>query len=184
MSSNGTDEAAPADDSDDRGLSLTRRKFLKRGAAAGIGAAALYIAPSMSSATARRAYAGITAPPAPCTDTESPVITSISTGILVLPPPETLQIDTTVGGYITAKATDNEALAEIEIELVSAPLGIGDAYFTCAEKVKSGSYTQYFDAFELEVGLCNGTATATDCCGLTGSKSFVLQVTNSGPIDT
>ncbi len=182
MSPNGTGEAAPADDSDDRGLSLTRRKFLKRGAAAGIGAAALYIAPSMSSATARRAYAGITAPPAPCTDTEPPVITSISTCNIVLLPPETLQIDTAVGGYITATAEDNEALAEIEIKLVGAPQGIGDAYFTCAEKVKSGSYTQYFDPLELGVGFYDGTATATDCCGLTGSKSFVLQVTNLGSV--
>ncbi|MDA1280448.1 MAG: twin-arginine translocation signal domain-containing protein [Chloroflexi bacterium] len=47
------------------GLSASRRSFLKKGLAAGVGAAAIYVAPSMSSAIAHRAYAGITGPPVP-----------------------------------------------------------------------------------------------------------------------
>ena len=175
MSENETYNLADTVDNDERNRFLTRRKFLRRGALAGLGAAALYVAPSMSSTRAKRAYAGITGD---CTDTISPVIKSILTGSVFLPP--TLEINTAEGGYITATATDNEALAEIEIELVGISLVIGDAYFTCADPVKSASYTRYFDPFELEVGFYNGTATATDCCGNEGSKSFDLKVTNLG----
>ena len=172
MPLNGSDEATPTNDRDDHDVALTRRKFLKRGAAVGVGAVALYVAPSMSSTRAKKAYASITGPP--CTDTEPPQITSVFT----LAEAEILHIDTAVGGYLTATATDNEALAEIEIELEF--LGVpGDAYFTCADKVKSDSYTQYFDPFELAPGFYNGTATATDCCGNEGSQGFVLHVTDS-----
>ena len=60
MSIKGPTGAVGADEHAKHNRSLTRRKFLRRGAVAGLGVAALYVAPSMSSVTARPAYASIT----------------------------------------------------------------------------------------------------------------------------
>ena len=60
MSIKGPNGAVGADEHAKHNRSLTRRKFLRRGAVAGLGVAALYVAPSMSSVTARPAYASIT----------------------------------------------------------------------------------------------------------------------------
>ena len=117
-----------SDNEDDR--SLTRRKFLKRGAAVGVGAAALYMAPSMSSTRANRAYANTGAPP--CTDDVRPLITGFGLGtgtpsglitevpIAIYPPgPLPTSAQPTP---ISAVATDNVALQQIEIEIVSLSL--------------------------------------------------------------
>ena len=51
-----SDETTELVEIDDRDSSLSRRRFLKRRAAAGLGAAVLYVAPSMSTSRADSAY--------------------------------------------------------------------------------------------------------------------------------
>ncbi len=55
------------------GLTIGRRKFLKRGAAVAAGLTALYVVPKMSTAVARPAYAAAT--PIPQRDTTAPLLT-------------------------------------------------------------------------------------------------------------
>ena len=167
MSPNGIGEAAPADDSDDRGLSLTRRKFLKRGAAVGIGVAALYVAPSMSSTTAKRAYASITG----CPDTEPPFINSIMTGDSGGP----LSINTKNGGYLTIVASDNHSLASIYVVIGSLSYS-GELVLDCDLLVQNGTFEIHFDTENCIVGDHNGTVTATDCCENEITQDFTLNM--------
>ena len=173
MSPNGTGEAAPADDSDDRGLSLTRRKFLKRGAAVGIGAAALYIAPSMSSTQARRAYASITGPNGVliCDDTEPPNFVSIMTGDSGGP----LSINSETGGYLTIVAYDNHSLASIYVVIGSLSYS-GELVLDCDLQVQNGTFEIHFDTENCIDGDHNGMIIIRDCCENEINHAFVLNM--------
>ena len=168
MSPNGTGEAAPADDSDDRGLSLTRRKFLKRGAAVGIGAAALYIAPSMSSTRAKRAYASITGA---CPNTESPTLVSVMTGDSGGP----LSIDSQAGGYLTIVASDNHSLASIYVAIGSLSYS-GSLIFPCVDQVTNGTFEIHFDTENCIDGDHNGIIIIKDCCENEFTDEFMLNM--------
>lgn len=71
MSPRETGESVTTNDRDgDHSRSVTRRRFLKRGAVVAAGVATLYVAPSFSSVTASPAYASITGTATPTPPTE------------------------------------------------------------------------------------------------------------------
>ena len=168
MSPNGIGEAAPADDSDDPGLSLPRRKSLQRGAAVGIGAAALYIAPSMSSTRAKRAYASITGA---CPDTEPPTLDSIMTGDSGGP----LSINSQTGGYLTIVASDNHSLASIYVAIGSLSYS-GSVFFDCDLQLQNGTLEIHFDTENCVDGDHNGTFIIKDCCENEFIDDFMLRM--------
>lgn len=167
MPNDETNETTDLDVLSDRNSTLTRRKFLKRGAAAGAGAVALYMAPSMSSTRAKRAYAGITGG---CDDTVFPQIDLITSSE---ESGDEQRINTTAFGQLIVDASDNHSLAAIEVDIVALSLSSVQP-FPCDAPVTSGSLVVPFPPGDFANGTYSGIATAVDCCGNVTTQAFTL----------
>ena len=173
MSSNKTNDTFDVSARDDGKHTLTRRIFLRRGAVAGLGAAALYVAPSMSSTRARRAYAGITGG---CDDAEPPEITFVSTS------PDAVTHNAKAGAPFFVRATDNHSLERIEIEIVALSL-------KSIHPISCGGFVidelHNFDLWaSLPTGFHDLLVTVFDCCGNVATHDFKLNAFELEPSDT
>ena len=147
------------------GLSIGRRKFLKRGAAVGAGLAALYVAPKMSTVVARPAYAAGTPPP--CGDGQPPTIAF------------NMPTNAIVGDTIPVRgfAQDPDGLPFVSISLTD-PTGASVVLVSVDRPCPTGLVDSGVTGQRLVniVGDWTLTIFARDCCGQESTAPHTVQV--------